>query len=62
MLPNCIELLRLVILMLFLLCRPSSGRILEALHVDPASGVSLEKEKGTKVLKPAVRYRFASRF
>ncbi|KAI9165980.1 hypothetical protein LWI28_024051 [Acer negundo] len=34
--------------------RPSSGRILEALHVDPASGVSLDKEKSNKSLKPAV--------
>ncbi|KAL2528533.1 Splicing factor [Forsythia ovata] len=32
--------------------RPSSGRILEALHVDPASGVSLDKEKNAKLLKP----------
>ncbi|GLU20019.1 hypothetical protein SLE2022_362370 [Rubroshorea leprosula] len=32
--------------------RPSSGRILEALHVDPASGLSLDKDKSTKVLKP----------
>ncbi|XP_010269777.1 PREDICTED: CLK4-associating serine/arginine rich protein isoform X2 [Nelumbo nucifera] len=31
--------------------RPSSGRILEALHVDPASAVSLDQEKITKVLK-----------
>ena len=42
--------------MLLLCCRPSSGRILEALHVDPASGISLEKEKHCKVLKPSVRY------
>ncbi|KAJ8764331.1 hypothetical protein K2173_006071 [Erythroxylum novogranatense] len=34
--------------------RPSSGHILEALHVDPASGVTLDKEKSSKVLKPAV--------
>ncbi|XP_031254421.1 CLK4-associating serine/arginine rich protein-like isoform X1 [Pistacia vera] len=34
--------------------RPASGRILEALHVDPASGVSLDKEKVTKVPKPVV--------
>ncbi|KAL3526779.1 hypothetical protein ACH5RR_011435 [Cinchona calisaya] len=33
--------------------RPSSGRILEALHVDPASGVSLDKEKSAKLLKPS---------
>ncbi|KAK9228287.1 hypothetical protein WN944_021236 [Citrus x changshan-huyou] len=33
---------------------PSSGCILEALHVDPASGVSLVKEKSTKSIKPAV--------
>ncbi|XP_008241459.1 PREDICTED: CLK4-associating serine/arginine rich protein isoform X2 [Prunus mume] len=32
--------------------RPSTGLILEALHVDPASGASLEKDKGTKVVKP----------
>ncbi|XP_018844972.1 CLK4-associating serine/arginine rich protein isoform X1 [Juglans regia] len=37
-----------------MLNRPSSGRILEALHVDPASNVSLDKEKSAKVLKPAV--------
>ncbi|KAH9711889.1 DRY EERY domain-containing protein [Citrus sinensis] len=37
-----------------LLNRPSSGCILEALHVDPASGVSLVKEKSTKSIKPAV--------
>lgn len=42
--------------MLLLFCRPASGRILEALHVDPASGVSLDKEKVTKVPKPVVRY------
>ncbi|TYG94818.1 hypothetical protein ES288_A11G219000v1 [Gossypium darwinii] len=34
--------------------RLSSGPILEALHVDPASGVSLDKEKSSKVSKPAV--------
>ncbi|KAK4262294.1 hypothetical protein QN277_027874 [Acacia crassicarpa] len=34
--------------------RPSSGRILEALHVDPASGVSIDKDMGTKVSKPSV--------
>ncbi|KHN36226.1 CLK4-associating serine/arginine rich protein [Glycine soja] len=34
--------------------RPTSGCILEALHVDPASGVSIDKDKGTKVLKPSV--------
>lgn len=39
-------------LMLPLFCRPSSGHILEALHVDPASGVSLDKEKNSKLLKP----------
>ncbi|XP_022751270.1 CLK4-associating serine/arginine rich protein-like isoform X3 [Durio zibethinus] len=37
-----------------MLNRPSSGRILEALHVDPASGVSLDKEKSGKVSKPAI--------
>ena len=42
--------------MLLLSCRPSSGHIIEALHVDPASGVSLDKEKSSKVSKPAVRY------
>ncbi|XP_011621326.1 CLK4-associating serine/arginine rich protein isoform X2 [Amborella trichopoda] len=31
--------------------RPSTGRILEALHNDPASSVSLGQEKSTKVLK-----------
>ncbi|XP_051140835.1 uncharacterized protein LOC127258159 isoform X2 [Andrographis paniculata] len=31
--------------------RPSSGRILEALHVDPASGVSLDKDRTTAQLK-----------
>jgi len=35
-------------------CRPSSGHILEALHVDPASGVSLEKDKIVKLPKPSV--------
>jgi hypothetical protein len=49
-----------VSLMFLLLCRPSSGRILEALHVDPASGVSLDKEKSAKVLKPSVRYLLVS--
>ncbi|OMP01995.1 hypothetical protein COLO4_11415 [Corchorus olitorius] len=37
-----------------MLNRPSSGLILEALHVDPASGVSLDKDKISKVSKPAV--------
>ncbi|KAL7193245.1 hypothetical protein ACSBR2_024957 [Camellia fascicularis] len=37
-----------------LLNRPSSGQILEALHIDPASSVSLDKEQSTKVLKPLV--------
>lgn len=37
-------------------CRLSSGRILEALHVDPASGVSVEKEKSTTMPKPTARY------
>uniref|UniRef100_A0A803KSC0 Suppressor of white apricot N-terminal domain-containing protein n=1 Tax=Chenopodium quinoa TaxID=63459 RepID=A0A803KSC0_CHEQI len=32
----------------------SSVRILEALHVDPASGASLEKEKNAKAIKPPV--------
>lgn len=43
-------------LMIPLFCRPSSGHILEALHVDPASGVSLDKEKNSKLLKPPARY------
>ncbi|KAF7135068.1 hypothetical protein RHSIM_Rhsim08G0100400 [Rhododendron simsii] len=30
--------------------RPVTGQILEALHTDPASSVSLDKEKNTKVL------------
>ncbi|KAK6923033.1 Suppressor of white apricot, N-terminal domain [Dillenia turbinata] len=34
--------------------RPSSGQILEALHIDPASGVTLDQEKNKKVLKPSV--------
>ncbi|KAL5982475.1 hypothetical protein ACLOJK_016547 [Asimina triloba] len=34
--------------------RPSGDHILEALHVDPASAVSLDKEKNRKVLKPLV--------
>ncbi|KAA0045791.1 CLK4-associating serine/arginine rich protein isoform X1 [Cucumis melo var. makuwa] len=34
--------------------RPSSGRILEALHVDPASGVTLDKEKSSRAVKPSV--------
>lgn len=42
-----------VLLIVLILCRPS-GRILEALHVDPASGVSLDKEKNAKLLKPPV--------
>lgn len=50
-----------VSLMFLLLCRPASGRILEALHVDPASGVSLDKEKSAKVLKPSVRYLLVSK-
>lgn len=37
-------------------CRSPSCRILEALHVDPASGVSIDKDKGAKVLKPSVKY------
>ncbi|XP_042061128.1 CLK4-associating serine/arginine rich protein-like isoform X2 [Salvia splendens] len=31
--------------------RPPSGHILEALHVDPASGVSLDKDRKEKLLK-----------
>ncbi|KAF5961172.1 hypothetical protein HYC85_002381 [Camellia sinensis] len=34
--------------------RPSSGRILEALHIDPASSLSHVKDKNTKVSKPQV--------
>ncbi|KAF2295246.1 hypothetical protein GH714_032288 [Hevea brasiliensis] len=37
------------------LSRPSSVRILEALYVDPASGVSLDKEKITKAVKPVLK-------
>ncbi|GFY86498.1 hypothetical protein Acr_05g0001370 [Actinidia rufa] len=33
---------------------PSSGQILEALHTDPASSLSLDKEKSYKVSKPQV--------
>ncbi|CAL5366967.1 unnamed protein product [Camellia sinensis] len=33
---------------------PSSGRILEALHIDPASSLSHDKDKNTKVSKPQV--------
>ncbi|KAM7262438.1 hypothetical protein ACFE04_000121 [Oxalis oulophora] len=36
------------------LSRASSGRILEALHVDPASGVSLDNEKSNKSVKYTV--------
>lgn len=35
-------------------CRPSSEQILEALHVDPASALSVEQEKN-KMPKPFVR-------
>ncbi|CAI0430208.1 unnamed protein product [Linum tenue] len=42
-----------VYLKLLLSCRPSSRHILEALHVDPASGVSLDKDKTAKELKPS---------
>ncbi|GFZ21688.1 hypothetical protein Acr_29g0008500 [Actinidia rufa] len=34
--------------------RPSSGQILEALHTDPASDLSLDKEKNYKVTKAQV--------
>ncbi|XP_077250070.1 CLK4-associating serine/arginine-rich protein isoform X3 [Tasmannia lanceolata] len=34
--------------------RPSAGRILEALHIDPASAVSLDQERNTKLLKSPV--------
>ncbi|PHT56903.1 hypothetical protein CQW23_05389 [Capsicum baccatum] len=33
------------------LSRPSTGRILEALHVDPASGVASDKDKSGQMLK-----------
>ena len=36
-------------------CRASGGRILEALHVDPASAMSLEQEKNAKMLRPPIR-------
>ncbi|ONK64627.1 uncharacterized protein A4U43_C07F28140 [Asparagus officinalis] len=32
---------------------PGEGRILEALHIDPASSLPVEHDKGTKVLKPS---------
>lgn len=35
----------------FLSCRSSGGQILEALHSDPASSLSVEQEKSTKNLK-----------
>ncbi|KAJ6907527.1 hypothetical protein NC651_018059 [Populus alba x Populus x berolinensis] len=44
----------MVCLMLVISRRPSSGHILEALHIDPASGVSPDNDKSTKVSKPAV--------
>ncbi|URE42793.1 splicing factor, arginine serine-rich 16, partial [Musa troglodytarum] len=37
-----------------LLNRASGGRILEALHVDPASAMSLEQEKNAKMLRPPI--------
>ncbi|CAM8907908.1 unnamed protein product [Rhodiola kirilowii] len=37
------------------LSRPSNGYILEALHVDPASSITLEKDKSTKIGKPPIR-------
>ncbi|KAM0022441.1 putative suppressor of white apricot domain-containing protein [Helianthus debilis subsp. tardiflorus] len=33
--------------------RPSSGQILEALHIDPASGVSVDSERNAKLSKPS---------
>ncbi|KAI3794088.1 hypothetical protein L1987_36714 [Smallanthus sonchifolius] len=33
--------------------RPSSSQILEALHIDPASGVSVDSERNTKLSKPS---------
>ncbi|KAF5769708.1 putative suppressor of white apricot domain-containing protein [Helianthus annuus] len=33
--------------------RPSSGQILEALHIDPASGVSVDGERSAKLSKPS---------
>lgn len=47
------------LLMLMHLCRSSAGHILEALHVDPASAVSLEQEKNLKMLKTPARYLFS---
>lgn len=44
------------IIILVFLCRPSSGHILEALHIDPASGVSLDKDRKGKLLKTTQRY------
>ncbi|XP_008805276.1 CLK4-associating serine/arginine rich protein isoform X2 [Phoenix dactylifera] len=37
-----------------LLNRSSGSQILEALHVDPASALSLEREKSTRMSKPSV--------
>lgn len=34
---------------IFYYCRSSGNRILEALHIDPASALSLENEKNTKI-------------
>ncbi|CAM8989408.1 unnamed protein product [Rhodiola kirilowii] len=33
---------------------PPTGCILEALHVDPASGITLENDKNTKIVKPSI--------
>lgn len=51
-LVSCMKILQRFYLIPFL----SSGRILEALHVDPVSGVSIDKDKGTNLLKPSIRF------
>lgn len=37
-------------------CRLSGGQILEALHSDPASSLSVEQERTAKLLKPPPRF------
>jgi hypothetical protein len=37
-------------------CRSSGSLILEALHSDPASSLSVEQERGAKTLKPPARF------
>jgi hypothetical protein len=37
-------------------CRSSGVQILEALHSDPASSLSVEQEKSAKILKPPIRF------